>query len=77
MFHAKLKKVKKILSQWSKEAFGNIFQKVANLKETVWIKEIQFEITPSQENREELSKANAELKKYWSLEEDSGSKKLG
>lgn len=40
MFHAKLKKDKATLSNWSKQAFGNIFQRVANLEKKVKVMEI-------------------------------------
>lgn len=63
-FHAKLKKFKAALVAWSRNSFGNIFQKRASLEDEVKVKEIQLEINPSMENRVELNKSNAKLKKY-------------
>lgn len=62
--HEKLKKLKKILVAWSKETFGDIFQKVTTLEDVIKAKEAQFEIQPSPKNREELSRAEADLKNY-------------
>ncbi|XP_015169816.1 uncharacterized protein [Solanum tuberosum] len=62
-FHAKLKKVKKALSIWSKEVFGDIFQQISTIEDIIKVKEAQLEIQPSATNRAELSKVEAELKK--------------
>lgn len=43
MFHCKLKKVKKALTQWSKVTCGNIFQEIATLEEVIRVQETQFE----------------------------------
>lgn len=69
-FYAKLKCIKKALVLWSREAFGDIFQKVATLEDEVNIKEVQFEMNPSEANREDLNRVNVELKKYWHLKEE-------
>lgn len=67
MFHAKLQKLKKAISTWSRDTYGNIVQKVASLEDKVKVREIQFELNPSVGNREDLNRVNAELKKYWHL----------
>lgn len=38
--HAKLKKVKSSLSQWSKNTFGNVFQHVATLEDVIKAMEV-------------------------------------
>lgn len=55
-FQAELKRVKKALVIWDKEVYENIFQKVATLEDIIKVKEIQFEVHPTSDNREELKK---------------------
>ncbi|WMV41297.1 hypothetical protein MTR67_034682 [Solanum verrucosum] len=76
-FHVKIKKVKKALAEWSKDVFGNIFQQIATIEDVIKVKEAQLEIQPSESNRTELSKVEAELKKYLTLEEDFWRQKAG
>uniref|UniRef100_A0A0V0GZX8 Putative ovule protein n=1 Tax=Solanum chacoense TaxID=4108 RepID=A0A0V0GZX8_SOLCH len=57
LFHHKLKKVKKALTQWSKMTFKNIFQEIATLEEVIKVHEAQFELIPSANNRAKLHKA--------------------
>lgn len=52
-----MKRVKQDVAQWSKRAFGNIFQNIATLEDVVKAKKIHFEISPSKENRASLNKA--------------------
>lgn len=59
---AKLKSVRKALAEWSKQTYGNIFKKVATLEDVINAKEAQFEVLPSPNNKEELKKAEAELR---------------
>lgn len=59
IFHFKLKKVKKALTQWSRETFGNIFQEFKTLEEVIKVMEFQFEVDPSGGNREKLQEAQA------------------
>lgn len=61
--------MKKALSQWSKETYGNIFQQIATIENTIKVKEMQFEEDPSLENRSQLFKVQAELTRYLHLEE--------
>ncbi|WMV21122.1 hypothetical protein MTR67_014507 [Solanum verrucosum] len=76
-FHAKMKRVKKALSMWSKSAYGNVFQQIATIEDMIRVKEIQLEIQPSASNRAELSKVEADLKKYLQVEEDFWRQKAG
>jgi len=77
LFHHKLKRVKKALTQWSKETFGNIFQEIVTLEEIIKVKETQFERFPTTENREILHRAQAELKKQLNREEEFWKQKAG
>ncbi|WMV51732.1 hypothetical protein MTR67_045117 [Solanum verrucosum] len=75
--HVKMKKVKKALVEWSKVEYGNIFVQIATLDDVLLVKEAQFELLPSLENRAELFKAEAELKKFLKLEEGFWRQKAG
>lgn len=57
IFHHKMKKVKKALSQWSKDIFGNSFQEVIILEEISKVLEEQFEVESIETNMEKLHKA--------------------
>ncbi|KAH0662438.1 uncharacterized protein [Solanum tuberosum] len=70
LFHYKLKKVKKVLAQWSRETLGNIFQEITTLEEIIKVQEMQFEADPSEANRENLYKYQANLKRHLHMEED-------
>lgn len=65
-----MKRVKKALVECSKEEFGNIFVQIETLEDVVKVKEAQFEIMPTLWNRAELSKVEADLKRYLRLEDD-------
>nr|XP_016490602.1 PREDICTED: uncharacterized protein LOC107810356 [Nicotiana tabacum] len=69
MFKQKLKRVKAALSKWSRETFGDIFKQLAILEDIVRVKEMLFEENPTIERRIVLQKAQSELKKYLSIEE--------
>ncbi|KAG5630392.1 hypothetical protein H5410_002109 [Solanum commersonii] len=73
----KNKKFKEVLAKWSKVTFGNIVQQIATLEDVIKVKEAQFEINPSAGNMEELSKAEADLKKFLHLEEEYWKQKAG
>ncbi|XP_070026034.1 uncharacterized protein [Nicotiana sylvestris] len=73
----KLKKLKATLSKWSREIFGDIFKQLAILEDIVRVKEMLFEEEPTIENRIVLQKAQSELKKYLSIEEQYWKKKAG
>nr|XP_016449536.1 PREDICTED: uncharacterized protein LOC107774498 [Nicotiana tabacum] len=76
-FNHKLKKLKKALSTWSKATYGDIFQKIASLEEVVLVHERQFELSPTQMNRQRLRKVQAEMIKYLALEEQFWRQKAG
>ncbi|KAH0757746.1 hypothetical protein KY290_021239 [Solanum tuberosum] len=76
-FHAKLKNVKKALSAWSKEVFGNVFQQIAMLEDIIKVREAQLQIHPSADNRAALNKVEVELKNYLRLEEEFWRQKAG
>lgn len=76
-FHVKLKKVKKTLVLWGRRTCGDIFKKVATLEEQVKMKEIQLELDPSIENRAELNRCAAELRRFYTCEEEFGKQKAG
>ncbi|XP_075108842.1 uncharacterized protein LOC142180692 [Nicotiana tabacum] len=69
LFSHKLKKLKKALSLWSKDTFGDIFQKIASMEEVVLVHEAEFEANPTGMNMERLQKVQAELIKCLALEE--------
>lgn len=50
---------------------------IATLKDVLLVKEAQFELLPSPENRAELLKAEVKLKKFLKLEEDFWRQKAG
>ncbi|XP_060211999.1 uncharacterized protein LOC132639578 [Lycium barbarum] len=57
VFHHKLKKLKRALVQWSRNTYGNIFQQIATIEDTIKVKELQFENNASRENRMLLHQA--------------------
>ncbi|KAG5620558.1 hypothetical protein H5410_005776 [Solanum commersonii] len=61
-FKRKSKNVKKALSMWSKETFGDIFKQLLIREEIVRIKEKHFEKSPNHEHRAVMQKAR---KMYW------------
>lgn len=76
-FHAKMKKVKSALVRWSEEVFGNIFHHIATIEDIIRVKETQIELQPSASNRAELNRTEADLKKYYKIEEDFWRQKVG
>ncbi|XP_049368194.1 uncharacterized protein LOC125833087 [Solanum verrucosum] len=77
IFHTRMRQLKTVLTQWSKETFGNIFQKIATMKDVIKGKEVQLEVAPIEANKAELSKANAKLKRYLKMEENFWRQKAG
>ncbi|XP_018628397.1 uncharacterized protein [Nicotiana tomentosiformis] len=55
----------------------NIFQKIASLEEVVLVHEAQYELNPTQLNRERLQKVQADLIGYLTLEEEFWKQKSG
>ncbi|XP_047267639.1 uncharacterized protein LOC124898061 [Capsicum annuum] len=76
-FHAKIKRVKKVLSEWSRLTFGNIFQNIATLEDVIKVKKVQFEIQPLADNRTHIHKTKVELKRWMEIEEDFWKQKAG
>ncbi|XP_060200867.1 uncharacterized protein LOC132629156 [Lycium barbarum] len=76
-FKQKLKNLKGALARWSKETYGDIFKQLAIREEVVRIKDALFEEEPNIINRIVLQKAQAEMKKYLSLEEQYWKQKAG
>lgn len=70
ILNQKLKRLKGVLVQWSRDTFRNVFRKIATLENIIKEKEVQVELSPSAENRIELSRVNAELKRFLKLEEE-------
>ncbi|XP_060211804.1 uncharacterized protein LOC132639369 [Lycium barbarum] len=77
LFHFKLKKIKAALVIWSKNTFGNIFQQIESLEDIIKAQEVQFELHPSPQNRENLHKVQAELNRYLHLKEAFWKQKVG
>ncbi|XP_059301818.1 uncharacterized protein LOC132053727 [Lycium ferocissimum] len=77
VFHHKLKKLKRALVQWSRNTYGNIFQQIATIEDTIKVKELQFENNASRENRMQLHQAQAELTRFLHLEEEYWKQKAG
>lgn len=69
MFKQKLKRVKTDLSKWIRLTYGYIFEQLALREYVVMVKEMLFEEETSIENRIVLQQAQAELKRYLSIEE--------
>ncbi|XP_060210587.1 uncharacterized protein LOC132637527 [Lycium barbarum] len=76
-FKSKMKKLKGVLSKWSREVFGDIFKQLIIREEIVRLKEQLFEQNPSQVNRVILQKALAETKRYLHYEEEYWRQKSG
>ncbi|XP_060182538.1 uncharacterized protein LOC132612249 [Lycium barbarum] len=72
-----LKKMKQVLSQWSKSTYGDIFQQITNLEEVIKAHEALFESNPSYANREKLMKVQVEFTRVLYLEEEFWKQKAG
>ncbi|XP_049359160.1 uncharacterized protein LOC125823817 [Solanum verrucosum] len=72
-----MNRLKRVLSKWSKESYGDIFQKVSTLEDVIKVKEVQLEVHCSDENMRDLNKAEEELQKFYQLEEDFWKQKSG
>ncbi|XP_070031882.1 uncharacterized protein [Nicotiana tomentosiformis] len=73
----KLKRVKIALSKWSKLTYGDIFKQLALREDVVRVKEMLFKENPTIENRIMFQKAQAEMKRYLSIEERYWKQKAG
>lgn len=77
VLQTKLKRVKKALLEWSIREFGNIFVKKATLEDMISVKETKFELDRTPENRAQLHKVEADLKRFLKLEEEFWKQKAG
>ncbi|XP_059290400.1 uncharacterized protein LOC132043958, partial [Lycium ferocissimum] len=57
--------------------YGNIFQQIATIEDTIKVKELQFQNNASRENRMQLHQAQAELTRFLHLEEEYWKQKAG
>ncbi|XP_060194932.1 uncharacterized protein LOC132624122 [Lycium barbarum] len=69
-FKKKVKKIKVVLSAWSRQVFGAIFKQSTIREDIVRIEEQLFEESPTEVNRMLLQRAQAELKRYLHYEEE-------
>lgn len=69
LFKHKIKRLKKALTTWSRETYGDILQKISSLEEVIQVHEAQFELNPTLQNRERLQKVHAKMFSYLALEE--------
>lgn len=65
------------LSKWSRDTYGDIFKQIATLEEIVHVHEQEFELNPTNTNRERLQKVQAELIKVYAVEEKFWKQKAG
>ncbi|XP_060177978.1 uncharacterized protein LOC132607915 [Lycium barbarum] len=77
IFHSKLKNLSKVLSKWSRDTYGDIFRQIDTLVEVVKIHELEFEENPTGTNRERLQKVQAELIKFYAVDEQFWKQKSG
>ncbi|XP_069143473.1 uncharacterized protein [Solanum lycopersicum] len=68
IFHAKLKRLTKTLREWSKQEYGDIFEKVKQYEDEVKKAEQDMIMNNSIENSEKLNAVNAHYIKYLKLE---------
>lgn len=73
----KLKSVKRALSAQSKVEYENFFKKIATLEDVVKMKEVQLEMNLSEENKIELRKEIAELRRFQKIEKEYWKQKAG
>ncbi|XP_060211633.1 uncharacterized protein LOC132639172 [Lycium barbarum] len=76
-FHNKLKKVGRALSKWSRDTYGDIFKQIATLEEVVQVHEQEFEQNPTGLNRERLQRVQADLIRFYAIEEKIWRQKAG
>ncbi|XP_060210414.1 uncharacterized protein LOC132637321 [Lycium barbarum] len=56
----KLKKLSKVLTHWSKEVIGNVFEKVKQYEQLILELEHKMDSDDSEKNRQDLNRVNAE-----------------
>ncbi|XP_070045091.1 uncharacterized protein [Nicotiana tomentosiformis] len=84
-----VKKPFKFLNFWTKhetflkvvkenwETFGDIFKQIAALEDVIKVHEIEFELNPTAQNTAKLHKVEADLTRYYHLEEEFWRQKAG
>ncbi|KAG5630587.1 hypothetical protein H5410_002304 [Solanum commersonii] len=65
------------LSKWSRDTYGDIFKQIAILEEIVQVHEQEFETHPTGINGERLQKVQADLIKFYAIEEKFWKQKAG
>lgn len=75
--HAKLKRVKGALMIWSKETYGTIFNQRSTLEYIIKIKEATMETDLSPENKANLKKMEAELRRSIKIGEEYWKQNVG
>ncbi|KAH0655479.1 hypothetical protein KY285_030361 [Solanum tuberosum] len=76
-FKNKMKKMKGILSKWSREVYGDVFKQLIIREEIVRLKKSLFEEDLTPQNRSILQQCQAELKRYLHYEEEYWRQKAG
>ncbi|XP_060190319.1 uncharacterized protein LOC132619425 [Lycium barbarum] len=76
-FHNKLKKVGRALSKWSRDTYGDIFKQITTLEKVVQVHEQEFEQNPIGLNRERLQRVQADLIRFYAIEEKFWRQKTG
>ncbi|XP_060200453.1 uncharacterized protein LOC132628704 [Lycium barbarum] len=76
-FKKKVKKIKDVLSAWSRQVFWDIFVQLIIREDIVRIKGQLFEESPTEVNRMVLQRAQAELKRYLHYKEEFWRQKSG
>ncbi|XP_015169587.1 uncharacterized protein [Solanum tuberosum] len=76
-FKENIKRVKTVLTRWSKDTYGDIFKQLIIREDIMRIKEKLFADVPNEINRAVLQKAEAEFKRYIHFEEIYWQQKAG
>ncbi|XP_060202918.1 uncharacterized protein LOC132631354 [Lycium barbarum] len=69
--------VGRALSKWSRDTYGDIFKQIATLEEVVQVHEQEFEQNPTGLNRERLQRVQADLIRFYAIEEKFWRQKAG
>ncbi|XP_060200436.1 uncharacterized protein LOC132628686 [Lycium barbarum] len=69
--------VGRALSKWSRDTYGYIFKQIATLEEVVQVHEQEFEQNPTGLNRERLQRVQADLIRFYAIEEKFWRQKAG
>ncbi|XP_059284731.1 uncharacterized protein LOC132038025 [Lycium ferocissimum] len=75
-FKKKVKKIKVVLSAWSRQVFGDIFKQLTIREDIVRIKEQLFEEAPTEVNRMVLQRAQLSLRSTCTMKRSIGDKNL-